>query len=268
VTLPAIPSAMVVDLVYGEGVPLDDPAEAYHEASRLSPSTALAQLPGLQRLQDEPVLRASVERAARLHPPRRGVQLFSPKPLPMSLDRAIDHRRSHLTGSLGRPDRHELSTLLDTAYGVRRRDDGLRRTVPSGGALYPLELYPVVLTVEDVEPGVYHYDPFAHRLADLARDVALLERALVDPDLLARTSVAVVITAVFWRSRFKYGQRAYRFALLEVGHVAQNLLLAAAALELEALPLGGFYDRRLEDAIGIDGVDESALYLLLIGGKR
>jgi SagB-type dehydrogenase family enzyme len=267
-SMPAIPSAMVSELVYGEGAALDDAAETYHEASRLSPSTALAQLPGLQRLQEEPVLRASVERAARLHDHRRGVRLCTPKPPRTSLDRALRDRRSGLTGFSRRPALLELSTLLDAAYGVRLRDDGARRTVPSGGALYPLELYPVVLAVQDVEPGVYHYDPFVHRLADLARETGSLGPALVNPELLDRTSVAVVITAVFWRSRFKYGQRAYRFALLEAGHVAQNLLLAAAALELEALPLGGFYDRRLEAAIGVDGVDESAIYLLLVGGGR
>jgi SagB-type dehydrogenase family enzyme len=262
------PSAVVAEVVYGDGAPLDDPAEIYHEASRLSPSTALAQLPGLQRLLDDPVLQSSVERAARRHPHRQGVMLQEPLPLRAPLGEALDRRRSRL----GRPGRslarRELATLLEAAYGLRPREDGPRRTVPSGGALYPLELYPVVLAVAEVEPGVYHYDPFDHRLADLARDPHAIEGALVDREMLSHASVAVAITAVFWRSRFKYGQRAYRFALLEAGHVAQNFLLAAAALGLEALPVGGFYDRRLEDVIGVDGVDESALYLLLVGGRE
>ena len=51
---------------------------------------------------------------------------------------------------------------------------------------------------------------------------------------------------MFWRTRFKYGLRGYRFALLEAGHVMQNAVLAAAALALPALPVGGFYDRRLD----------------------
>jgi SagB-type dehydrogenase family enzyme len=70
---------------------------------------------------------------------------------------------------------------------------------------------------------------------------------------------------MFWRSRFKYGQRAYRFTLLEAGHVAQNALLAAAALGLAAVPLGGFYDRKVDAFLGVDGLQEAALYLLPVG---
>jgi SagB-type dehydrogenase family enzyme len=77
----------------------------------------------------------------------------------------------------------------------------------------------------------------------------------------------IVLTAVFWRSRFKYGARAYRFALIEAGHVAQSLLLGAAALGLRTLPVGGFYDRSVDALIGIDGVHEAALYLLPVGAS-
>ena len=74
-----------------------------------------------------------------------------------------------------------------------------------------------------------------------------------------------VVSAMFWRTRFKYGLRGYRFALLECGHLAQNLLLAATALDLAAVPLGGFYDRRVDQLLGLDGVNESALYMVAAG---
>jgi SagB-type dehydrogenase family enzyme len=73
------------------------------------------------------------------------------------------------------------------------------------------------------------------------------------------------MTAMFWRSRFKYGARAYRFALMEAGHVGQNLLLAAAALGLGAVPLGGFYDREVDAFLGVDGIYEASLYLVPVG---
>jgi SagB-type dehydrogenase family enzyme len=76
-----------------------------------------------------------------------------------------------------------------------------------------------------------------------------------------------VITAMFWRSRFKYGLRGYRFALLEAGHVVQNIALAATALRIPALPLGGFYDRRVDDVVGADGLDEATVYAVLLGGR-
>jgi hypothetical protein len=45
------------------------------------------------------------------------------------------------------------------------------------------------------------------------------------------------------------------------------VLLAAAALELAAVPLGGFFDGRLDGALGLDGVERSSLYLVSIGRR-
>ena len=98
-------------------------------------------------------------------------------------------------------------------------------------------------------------------------DAGQAAAALVDPALVEGASALVVITGMFWRARFKYGVRGYRFALLEAGHVVQNAVLAAAALGLPALPVGGFYDRRLDALVGADGLDEASVYALLIGGR-
>ncbi|HUK45875.1 MAG TPA: nitroreductase family protein, partial [Gaiellaceae bacterium] len=94
-----------------------------------------------------------------------------------------------------------------------------------------------------------------------------LRAALVEPRLAEVTAALMVVTGVFWRSRFKYGQRGYRFALLEAGHLVQNAVLAAADLDLAALPVGGFHDRRLDDLVGADSLGEAALYALVLGGS-
>jgi SagB-type dehydrogenase family enzyme len=70
---------------------------------------------------------------------------------------------------------------------------------------------------------------------------------------------------MFWRTRFKYGQRGYRFTLLEAGHVGQNLVLAATALGLGSVAVGGFFDCRVEELLSVDGVNESALYAVAVG---
>jgi SagB-type dehydrogenase family enzyme len=70
---------------------------------------------------------------------------------------------------------------------------------------------------------------------------------------------------MFWRTRFKYGLRGYRFALLEAGHVVQNVLLACTALGLAAVPVGGFYDRPVDALLGADGVNESVVYAVSLG---
>jgi len=72
---------------------------------------------------------------------------------------------------------------------------------------------------------------------------------------------------MFWRSRFKYGLRGYRFALVEAGHVVQNVVLAAAALGLPALPVGGYYDCRLDALVGANGLDEASVYAVVLGGR-
>ena len=152
--------------------------------------------------------------------------------------------------------------VLDTGYGAAAG----RRSVPSGGALYPLELYVLALAVTDTESSVYHYDPFGHRLESIGPlDADVAGAALVDPGLAERAAAVLVLTGMFWRSRFKYGLRGYRFALLEAGHVAQNVVLAAAVLGLAVLPLGGFYDRRLDALVGADGLAEASLYALVLG---
>jgi SagB-type dehydrogenase family enzyme len=186
----------------------------------------------------------------------------------MPLGEALRVRASGLAA--GAVPAGRLATILDAAYGCRPGDAGLRRPVPSAGALYPLELYAVVRAVADVAAGVYHFDPYDHRLERLGAGdpSSRLADALFEPALAELTGCALVVTAVFPRTRFKYGQRGYRFALLEAGHLGQNVLLVAAAVGLSALPYGGFYDRRTDALVGADGLDECTVAVLLIGGPR
>jgi SagB-type dehydrogenase family enzyme len=90
----------------------------------------------------------------------------------------------------------------------------------------------------------------------------------VQPDVAYDASVLIFVTALFERACFKYGDRGYRFALMEAGHVAQNVDLTAVGLDLTVLNMGGFYDRDLDSVLGIDGVEHSTLYVLAIGEDR
>ena len=127
-------------------------------------------------------------------------------------------------------------------------------------------MYVVANRIEGVATGVHHFDPFGHSLELLGVDVDRLPSALVDSTLASAPAV-LAITGVFWRSRFKYGQRGYRFTLLEAGHALQNALLTAAALGLAALPIGGYYDAVVDEILGLNGVDESTIYLLAVGSE-
>jgi SagB-type dehydrogenase family enzyme len=260
-----LPTAQFSSIVHGEaGVALDDPAEVFHEASRLYPNLAAGRLEILLDLARGTELNETVARASRTHDHRPSVELPPPATLRDPFGELLAGRRSSCAEALRPVSLADLATLLSASYaaGARRR-----RPVPSAGALYPLEVYLVAAAVNGLERGVYHFNPLRFRLARLAAfSWPEVQAALVDPGLLDYASAVVVVTAVFTRSRIKYGQRGYRFALLEAGHLVQNAVLAATALGLPALPLGGFYDRRLDGVVGADGLDEAAVHALLLGG--
>jgi SagB-type dehydrogenase family enzyme len=258
------------EVVYGEdGVALDDPAELYHEASSAYPSFAARQTAGVARLTSSPELRASAARAVKRHPYALRIALPAPHVPRAPLDRLVGERRSEREFGSGAITAASLSALLHASYGITQSGPKPLRSVPSGGALYPLELYVVPAAVEGLEAGLYHFDPLLADLevVELGLDLTPLLDAMVYREPVAQAQLVVLVTAMFWRTRFKYALRGYRFALLEAGHVAQNLLLCATALDLAAVALGGFYDRQLAAFLGVDGVEEAPLYAICVGRK-
>jgi SagB-type dehydrogenase family enzyme len=262
-------TARWLELVYGGPPDPFDPAESYHEASKVSPTQIGRQVAGAARLEATPDLQLSMTRAVRRLPvPRRA--LPTPRRPEGPLWQVIAKRRSCRRFSDAPVSGHDLAGLLESAYGVTHALEEHTlplRAVPSGGALYPLELYVAALRVEGLEPGLYHFDPLAPALAVVhdslgADDVSPLSTY---PDIVAGSAAVLFVAAVFGRTRFKYGVRGYRFALLEAGHVAQNVLLTATAFGLGAVPLGGYYDRLTDEFLGLDGVNESTLYTVAVG---
>jgi SagB-type dehydrogenase family enzyme len=262
-----IPTVNVAAPVYGDP-DADDPAELLHEASKLTPATVVRQMRGVWKLEQSAPLRASAARAVRRNPALAGVALPPGALPPVPLADVLRSRRSTRRFAETPLALEHVAALLLAGYGVTERDGreefpALRAT-PSAGALYPLELFVAARRVDGLGPGVYHYDPLGHELRRVAHDA---EPAAVSPhsEVIESAAAVLILTAVFWRSRFKYGLRAYRFTLLEAGHAAQNVLLAATALQLGSVVLGGFYDGRVDGLLGLDGVNESTLVLVCVG---
>ncbi|MEO0397609.1 MAG: SagB/ThcOx family dehydrogenase, partial [Cyanobacteria bacterium P01_A01_bin.137] len=161
-----------------------------------------------------------------------------------------------------------LSQLLYLAHGITwdQRDF---RTIPSSGALYPLEIYPIVHRVEGVEPGIYHHAIQGHQLEQLhSGDFRQpLIQAGLNQDFLGEANVCFVVTGMFQRTRWKYHERTYRYVLMEAGHLGQNLYLAATALGLGVCGVGAFLDTPLNQLLDLDGENEAALYLVTVGGQ-
>jgi SagB-type dehydrogenase family enzyme len=202
----------------------------------------------------------------------RSIVLPPAAPVGMPLGEAIRSRhstREFLPGSLSLLD---LSTLLHGTYGTNQdRPYGVMprpfRVAPSAGALYPLELYFCGFGIEDLGDGLFHYQPESHavhvlREGDVREEVAA---GFAQPDIARAAPLLVFVTAVFERVVFKYGDRGYRYALIEAGHAVQNFNLVATALGLGSVNLAGYYDRIVDEWLGIDGLSQSTLYCVAAG---
>ncbi len=167
---------------------------------------------------------------------------------------------------------HSLSTLLASGYGVLNilEMDGefLERAVPSGGALYPLELYVLVQRVKGLQSGIWHYLPLGHCLEQVHAHTLprlLTAEMFLGQPYLTDCAAIIFITSIVERSMWKYEDRGYRYILLEAGHVAQNLNLCATAMDLGCLNLGGFFDRDVLGLLRADPEREIALYGIAVG---
>ena len=181
----------------------------------------------------------SVEQALRL---RRSVRTFAEKPLQLS----------------------EVAQLLWSAQGITSRD-GLR-TAPSAGALYPLEIYLVAGSVNDLPVGVWHYLPDNHRLEQL-NDTDIrnpLAHAALDQAWIREAAAVVVFAAVYERTTRKYGKRGIRYVHIEAGHAAENLFLQAVSLDLNTVIVGAFRDDAIRNALKLPQ-DHVPLILMPVG---
>jgi SagB-type dehydrogenase family enzyme len=243
------------------------------------PSDDAYSLPFLYHLNSEPWLNIEAYndplnemQFKRLHESGRAQAL--PEPRSDSLLRSlIRERRSCRDFAASPMPLAQLSDILANAYGISgiiENPDGLKsyaRPVPSGGALYPLEIYTATQSIEGLADGVYHYITPAHCLerVKLGPSVNELGERLLNQYFLSNANVVVMFAAIFVRTLRKYGLRGYRYILLEAGHAAQNVCLLAAELGLSSLCIGGFQDHRLNEHLGLDGRTEGVIYLVGVG---
>jgi SagB-type dehydrogenase family enzyme len=201
-----------------------------------------------------------------------------PEPqVPGSLADALAARRTWRRFGEAPVSLAEVSTLLRVGWGVqgwRPLDGGparvARKTHPSGGARFPTEVYLLALDVTGLPRGWYHFHAPSHRLSPLGpvRRRARVETYLPTQWWYSGAAALVVTTAVFARMRQRYPYpRAYRAILLEAGHACQTFCLLATALGLAPFATAAFADSALERALGLNGVDEAALYVAGVGTR-
>lgn len=187
-----------------------------------------------------------------------------------SLNAFIISRRS-VRDFNGQPiTENELSHLLFRSSGLINITDKLdesRRPYPSAGARYPLEIYPLILHCTEIKSGLYHYNVLDHSLEVIYEKNLKKWVTEISGGEKWTTNAAMIfiLTGVLDRTRIKYGDRGYRYLLIEAGHLGQNICLIAAELGLGSCPIGGYIDNKVDHLLDIDLQKEVTLYLIAVG---
>ncbi|NIM04659.1 MAG: SagB/ThcOx family dehydrogenase [Armatimonadetes bacterium] len=180
----------------------------------------------------------------------------------MPVEEALARRRSVRRFTATKLSLEQVGQLAWAAQGITHQTRGFR-TAPSAGALYPLEIYVVK------QDGIFHYMPQGHRMLQISQEDVRrpLAQAALGQAFIAEAPVDFVISAVYERTRSKYGNRAERYVHIEAGHAGQNIHLQAVALGLGSVPVGAFDDRAVSKALGLPP-NERPLYIIPVGHAR
>ncbi|NCT66454.1 MAG: putative peptide maturation dehydrogenase [Rhodanobacteraceae bacterium] len=165
----------------------------------------------------------------------------------------------------------EVGAVLYRAFGARTATEVtgvavLKKGVPSAGGLHPTEAYLLVQRVDGLAPGLYHYQPVAHAL-DPLREMSAEEAAeharrfVAGQPWFARAPLQLIMASRFERNFWKYRNhaKAYRATILDAGHLSQTVYLAATELELAAFITAAVNEGDIEDALGLDPMEQGVL---------
>lgn len=158
--------------------------------------------------------------------------------------------------------------LLWAAYGITEHGIWNRRTVPSAGAIYPMEIYLIAGDIEEIGPGVYRYDAEEHtlepmRAGDIRPDLA---EACTQQEWMEHAPMAIVICTDFAKATSKYGERGAFYAFFEAGHIAQNIYLQGESMGIGIAEVATFEDEELSGVVG-QALNHRPLLVMAAGWK-
>ncbi|MBV9389967.1 MAG: SagB/ThcOx family dehydrogenase [Chroococcidiopsidaceae cyanobacterium CP_BM_ER_R8_30] len=157
-----------------------------------------------------------------------------------------------------------LSQLLFYSYSLTAKVPTMTgepiylRAAPSAGGLYPAEVYLISRGTPLLPEGLYNYQPQTHSLINFWESEVwqTLQAACFWHPVLDGTQLAIVTTAVFYRSAWRYKARAYRRIFLDTGHLLGNFELACALNDYRPHLIGGFIDDAVNQLLYLDQEQE------------
>lgn len=171
-------------------------------------------------------------------------------------------------------DMLQLSYLLWATQGIKQlrgKRYATLRTVPCGGARHEFETYMVVRNVEGLKNGAYHYLPFQHAIEYLhpvEDDAAKITESVSGQSWAGKANVVFYWSMVAYRAEWRYGIYAHRVALIDLGHVGENMYLACTGLGIGTCGIAAFSHERCCELFGLDGEEEYPLYVMPVGTIR
>lgn len=198
------------------------------------------------------------------------ISLPAPSASTASVEEAIRERRSHRYFLDEPMSLTQLSAVLLAANGITGKGTVDLRAAPSGGALYPVDLYAVVHDIDGLQPGLYHFQVSDSSL-ELLRSGDFADKIHVaanEQDAIGGSPVTLIMAARFDRSTQKYADRGYRYTYIEAGAICENIYLVATALGLGTVAVGSFNDAEVNAFLEVDGLHEAALLLMPVGHPR
>ena len=193
----------------------------------------------------------------------------------------LDARRSERVFDGKKPlSREQLAFLLWSSQGVqeiRGSNYAALRPVPSGGARHPFEVYFYARLVDGLAAGIYHYLPLEHigekkaaveYCGEFPNGKGYLQDMLADQKWASAASAVFFVSCVAYRAEWRYGVMAHRVALIDLGHVGQNLMLSATATGLGSCCIAAYDQKMCDGALGLDGVEEYTVYACAVGHPK
>ncbi len=182
----------------------------------------------------------------------------------LTLEETLQQRRSIREYTEEAISIEDISQILWAAQGTTNQE---KRTAPSAGATYPIEIYIAVNKAEELEPGIYYYNNYKHHLKKVSKGKPWekLSNAALNQEPIKNATANIILTAEFERTTERYWSRGYQYVYMEAGHISQNIYLQAESLNIGTVAIGAFEEEDIKDILWVD--DYEPVYIMPIWYK-
>ncbi len=210
------------------------------------------------------------KRHLKTYPQKKSIPLDNGPSAKDWLSELLERRKSNRDFSGDPTSFSDFSYILGRSCGLANPIDeqSWSRTYPSGGGLYPLEVYAGVFNVDGMLPGIYHFNVRGNSLEVVSHYQSLPSFIKCYPgesDYLPKATFCIVITALHERNTMKYSAKGWRVMLIECGHLGQNLILSATRRNVKSYPSAAGFDREVCKLLNVHPLQEKLIQTYMFG---